>query len=261
MPRKRERFERTDVPRDNPYRNVIGVVVCVVALALTAAVVYAVWNHVRLESRLGDSALADSLDAQDATFVPDGGYVASEDEIECLLLLTADSLDETGATLSSARILAVNHTQGTASLVNVPVDCGVTADDAATTLSELFSSQGYAACVAPIASAANVSLSHVVVATGDVLEEAASLAGSSPADLVRSASGLLSKMRTDMDATGLLSLAESLSAIGVSNLAVTDATLVPETTTDEAGNVVETGRQVLDRAQVGLALGTLVAAA
>ena len=178
----------------------------------------------------------------------------------CTLLLTADSLDEQGATLSAARILAVNEAQGTASLVSLPTDLALTVDGGQTTLAELFSSEGYAACVVPVASAAGVSFSNVVLATSDVLEEAASLAGQGTADLVSSASGLLSRIRTNMDATGLLSLAESLSAIGVSNLSASDAPLVAEMTTDEGGNAQETGRQVLDQTQLGLALGTLAPA-
>ena len=65
----------------------------------------------------------------------------------------------------------------------------------------------------------------------------------------------------DLDAQGLLSLAETLSGIGVANLATAEATLVAETTTDEAGNATETGYQVIDRAQLGVALGLLVPAA
>ena len=49
--------------------------------------------------------------------------------------------------------------------------------------------------------------------------------------------------------------------IGVANLATVDAPLVAETTTDEEGNTVETGRQVIDRVQLDLALGLLVPAA
>lgn len=260
MARKRERFERIDVPRGGPHRNLIGAVVCVAVFAVAALVVYLVWNRVRLESRLGDANLGDALAAQDAEVVPDGGYVASTDEFECVLLLTADGLED-GATLSAAQILSVNRTQGTAVLANVPVEAKVTVDEEPTTLAELFSSSGYAACVAPLSSAANVSFDHVIVATGDVIEEAAGLAGLSPSELIRSASGLLSKLRTDLDAQGLLSLAETLSGIGVANLATAEATLVAETATDEAGNATETGYQVIDRAQLGVALGLLVPAA
>lgn len=258
MPRKRERFDRTDVPRVGPYTNVIGAVVCVAVLVAAVVVVALVWNRVSLESRLGDTGLSGALDEQASVSVPDGGYVASTDEVECVLLLTADSLDATGAALDSAQILAVNSTQGTATLVNVPTEAAVTSGDATTTLGELFTSQGYAACVAPLASAANVRFSHVVVATGDVISDAAALAGTSTSDLVRSASDLLSRLRTDLDATGLLALAETLSGIGVSNLATADAVLVAGTTTDGEGNVAETGYQVLDATQLDVALGTLV---
>ncbi len=259
MARKRERFERTDVPSPSPRRNAIGAVVCVAALAVAALVVGLVWNHVSQDTNLGDVSLGDAIGQQAAAPGAGEGYVATEG-VSCTLLLTADSLDEQGATLSAARILAVNEAQGTASLVSLPTDLALTVDGGQTTLAELFSSEGYAACVVPVASAAGVSFSNVVLATSDVLEEAASLAGQGTADLVSSASGLLSRIRTNMDATGLLSLAESLSAIGVSNLSASDAPLVAETTTDEEGNAQETGRQVLDQTQLGLALGTLAPA-
>ncbi len=259
MARKRERFERTDVPSPSPRRNAIGAVVCVAALAVAALVVVLVWNHVSQDTNLGDVSLGDAIGQQAAAPDAGEGYVATEG-VSCTLLLTADSLDEQGATLSAARILAVNEAQGTASLVSLPTDLALAVDGGQTTLAELFSSEGYAACVVPVASAAGVSFSNVILATSDVLEEAASLAGQGTADLVSSASGLLSRIRTNMDATGLLSLAESLSAIGVSNLSASDAPLVAETTTDEEGNAQETGRQVLDQTQLGLALGTLAPA-
>lgn len=63
-----------------------------------------------------------------------------------------------------------------------------------------------------------------------------------------------------MDAGALLSFAETLAAIGIPNLAVVDAPLMAETTTDEAGNIVETGRQVIDQTQLGVAVGCFAAA-
>ena len=81
--RKRERFERTDVPEESPYRNVIGAVVCVVVLAAAALIVHFVWERVSLESRLGDVGLSDSLSAQPASTVTEGtSYVASTDDHE-----------------------------------------------------------------------------------------------------------------------------------------------------------------------------------
>ena len=51
-----------------------------------------------------------------------------------------------------------------------------------------------------------------------------------------------------------------LSAAG-SNLASSEAILVPEAVTDEAGNPVETGAQLIERSQLCVALGLLVPAA
>ena len=50
MPRRRERFERSDVPRASTHRSVIGAVVCVAVFAAIAAVVVFLWNRVTLES-------------------------------------------------------------------------------------------------------------------------------------------------------------------------------------------------------------------
>ena len=146
-------------------------------------------------------------------------------------------------------------------LANVPVTTRVTSGETASSVADLFAASGGSACVAPLSQATGATFDHVVVATGDVVEEAAAIAGTGASDLVRSASDLLSKMRTDMDATDLLALAEVLSSIGTANIAVSEAPVAPETVTDEAGNAVETGLQVVDRAQLCAALGLIVPAA
>lgn len=255
MARRRERFDRTDVPMPSPRRNLVGAIVCVVVLAVAAVVVAVVWGRVTAETNLGDVSLGDAVGQQAQVAEPAEGYVRV-DGVSCTLLLTVDSLDAP-ASLQAARILAVNGAQGTASLVSVPVDLALTVDGEPTTLSELLSSEGCAACVVPLATAANVSFSDVVVATGDVVEQTADLAAAGTDDLVSSASGLLSQLKTNLDAPGLLDLAETLSSIGVANLATSDAPLVAETTTAEDGSVAETGRLVLDPTQLGVALGAL----
>lgn len=262
MARKRERFERTDVPREGPYRNVLGVVVVLLVVAAVAVIVNLTWNRANLESRMGDNALGDAIGelAQYGSATPGEGYVATEDQVGLTLLLTANGLEAQGTTLEAARVLAVNATKGTATLVNLPVDLAVTSGGEATTLSDLFTSGGAAACVVPLGSAAGVTFDGVVVATEDVLEEAAELAGSGALNLVQSASGFLSKIRTNMDAAGLLEFAESLAAVGVSNLAVSDAPLAAETAANEDGETVETGRQTIDQTQFGVLVGTIAAA-
>lgn len=257
MPKTREMFDRTDVPRDSPHRNVVGALVCVAVFAAVALMVYLVWDRVRLESSLGDTDLSRAVKAQSTPKAP-AGYAPTADEVETLLLLTTDSLDTTGATLQSARVLVLNKTQGTAALANVPTEAKVTRENEPSTLAGLFASSGPAACVKSLSAACGLGFGHVVVATDDIVEEAVSLAGADAASLVRSASGLLSKMRTDLDAAGLVALAETLSSVGVANLTQVDAVMVPETAQDADGNTVETGYQLVDAVQLDTALGVLV---
>ena len=242
MFRKRERFERSDVPRETPYTNVIGVVVLVVVFVALAITVMAVWNRVTLESRLGANDLTDSLSAQAKASAADG-YVASSDELESTLFLTVSSAaaDAGGTQLSDARILTVNKTQGTAVLATVPVSAEVASGETVTTLADLSAASG-------------VRFKHVVVATGDVLEKAVQIVGASKANLVGEASDLLGLMRTDMDASDLLAFAETVSGVGLGNIQRTEASLVADP--DQA----EAGLQAIDKTALCLTLGTIVAA-
>lgn len=260
MFRKRERFERTDVPGESPYRNVVGAVVCVVALALTAVIVSLVWNRVQLESNLGDTGLAGALDDVGDVAATADGLVPSTDDRELTLLLVTDDLG-TGGSLTSARILSVNHTKGTAGFINLSTEVAVATDEGHVALSQLFSSQGYAACVDPLAQATGIAFDHVVVSTTDFVTEAASLAGTDAAGLVRTASDLLGKIRTDMDAATLVSLAGSISQVGLDNITAFDAPVVADVSTDADGNATETGLQAVDTVGLATYLGLLVPAA
>lgn len=259
MFRKRERFDRIDVPRETPYRNLIGVIVCVVSLAATAALVSLVWNRVSLETRLEDSGLSESIEGQSSTYVPDGGYVASTDEFVTTLLLAASSLDEEGASLGSARVLTIDRTTGTGVVGTVPLDLKMVSStgEASVTLAELYASSGYDAVTVPVSTALNVRFDHVIVSTEDVLAELASISGIDPTAILSDGAGLLGKILTDADAASLVSLASDLAGVGVGNLSQVEFVIYPETSVDDEGATYETGFFVVSRAEVGIALGLL----
>ena len=145
-----------------------------------------------------------------------------------------------------------------AGYINLPADVAVTFGETRVSLSSLFATDGYAACVRPLAAATGIAFDHVVVSSGDVVAEAASLAGSDSSALLRSASDFLKKIRTDMDATELLSLAGSIASVGVENITAFDAPMVTDVATDADGNLVETGLQAVDAVQLAITLGLLV---
>ena len=63
MPRKRERFDRSDVPRESPFRNVIGAVVCVLVLSILVKLWMMVFNRTlgrRINSTTLEATAVDS---------------------------------------------------------------------------------------------------------------------------------------------------------------------------------------------------------
>lgn len=258
MPRKREMFERTDVPEPSPLRNVIGAMVAVAAIAATVVAVVFAWNRANLESHLGDNALEEAVHdlAEYGVASPPAGRSGTGDTVYCTLLLTTSSIDTPTASLEDARILAIDATKGSAVLVNLPVDLALTVDGNPTTLSELCAKEGYASCVVPLGRAAGLRFSNgVVVSADDILGSAAQLAGTDPDDLLSSAKTFVSRIRTDMEVGELLEFAEHLSQVDMSSLASVDVPLKAESVTDEEGNVSTTDRQVIDEGELGVLIG------
>ena len=252
MLRQREKFERIDVPRDNnPYRNIIGAGVVVAVCIVVTLVCVTLWNHVQLESHLGDHGLNSALAQQKVSSDEVAGYTRSQDEFTSVLLLTTDKLRGEGCKLQAASLLVLNKSAGTGTLVKLPLNTAVTdtmdAENATTTLEALFEKGGAEACIAPLAAASNIKMTHVIVATQESWDEIAGLSGSGAQALINNSGKLLSTLYTDMKPDELLELAEIVQPIGVSNL----NRLEVEASDDEAGTT-------LDQTSLGQGVGLLV---
>lgn len=287
---KRERFERTDVPRESPYSNVIGVIVIVVVFAALGIVVSNVVARVGKETRLGDIDLSRAVGDQSSMVVTDEQYSISQDTFTKILFLTvADASDaEAGTTVSAAQALMIRETavadeggegeegdegdaaaedgseeggaatQATATLANLPLEAKVTSGETSATLADFMASQGAAATVVPLSTAANIKFSHVVLSSGDALGQIVALAGTDPNALLDTATDFVEQTRTDMTAEEVVALAGLITRVGVENIVPVDAPLVAETTQAEDGSQQETGFQVIDRTALCVAVGTLV---
>lgn len=228
MFRKRERFERNDVPRENPYTNVIGFAVIVIVAVLVGIVVMTIWERVQLESHLGDHGLNKAVKSQNISGNPDG-TTPSKDDFLTYAVISTNSLNAGESTLKSVQLLIINRTQGTGHLVSIPTDVYVESNSEAKTLSDSYKNDGQSAFVSALASATNIKITHIIIATDDVWEKISTLHGSGARSLVSNASGLLSSMITDMKPNQLLELAEIVQPIGISNLAHDDAPVVEGT--------------------------------
>lgn len=255
--KKRERFDRTDVPQVGPYTKVIGIAVCVVVLVAFAITVKVVWDRVQLETRMGVHSLSKAVKGQATPVVPEG-WTATQDDVYVVLMLAVDGkVDDATAPLTSARLLSVNRTAGTATVVNIDPATHVRSQETSVAIADLYASSGYATCARATITAAGVKVSSVIVSSGDILADAAALSGADRGNLLSVASSFLPRIRTNMNAAGLVDLAHDLGKVGIDGITVVDAPTVPETAKDDAGNVAETGAAVLDRVGLANALGLI----
>lgn len=284
--RKRERFERTDVPNPGPYTNVIGgAVIVVVAIALFF-IVSNVADRVSKETRLDDNTLAKQVSNQSSMTVTDERYSISQDTFTKILILKVASADDvkSGTQLQSAHILAIREHAAstddasdagddsdesedaeqdtssiTATLADISTDVKVTSGSTNASLADLCSSQGAAACVLPLNSGANVKFSHVIVTTDSVLSAIQGLSGTDSSKLLEDSLDLVLKIRTDMTAKELVALGDKIAQLGgVDAIVGFEAPTTAETAQQADGATYETGYQVIDKTGLCASLGTLV---
>ena len=236
--RKRERFERTDVWSYDPKYNYLAIGVLVVVFVAFGILIATLWSKASKPIRLGDSNLTSAVKTQNSASAP-AGYSFSGDKFTNVLVLTVDDAAAAKPALQKAS--------------NLPLDTKVVTGEAPVTLADLYANQGASACVAPLATAANLRMTHVVVSTDDVWNKIASLKGAGLSAILGSSADLLAQINTDMGIGELLDLAEQVQSIGVSTFKHIDAPVNPED--NGAGGTWS----VIDQNNLGAQLGLLVA--
>ena len=239
----RQRFERSDVPTKSRGRTVGAIVALLVVAAMCAVVVGVLWHFAQQGSTVGDTSLAAAVSDADAAEAP-AGYARSGDEFENVLFLIVDDPSSSNPGLRSARLACLNTTAQLGYLVDLPID--VAMGQGGETLAQTVASEGSAAGVTAVSQASGMPVNHVIVISQAGFDSLLSMAASGASDLMGAASELLGSMVTDMDAFGLVSLAETLRGIGVGNLSVQDAPLA--------------GDGSIDADAFGVAVGYLVVA-
>ena len=250
--RKRERFERTDVWSYDPKYNYLAIGVLVVVFVAFGILIATLWSKASKPIRLGDSNLTSAVKTQNSASAP-AGYSFSGDKFTNVLVLTVDDAAAAKPALQKASILAIDTTAHSATAANLPLDTKVVTGEAPVTLVDLYANQGASACVAPLATAANLRMTHVVVSTDDVWNKIASLKGAGLSAILGSSADLLAQINTDMGIGELLDLAEQVQSIGVSTFKHIDAPVNPED--NGAGGTWS----VIDQNNLGAQLGLLVA--
>lgn len=249
-------YERPDVPKDSPHRNLIAVIVLAVVAVAVTMLVSSLWKLANTNSAMGSKTLAAAVKGTKpssdtiSAYAEATGLTATGDEIETVLFaITSDSSEESA---SAVYLAIMNETAGSTRLVQFQNDAWVQAGEQNYTVTDWYAQQGASGLASAISSCAAVPVSHIVVMKESgwgslmaVAQEGSSALSSKSSELVEAIE------ETDMDVNGLVEVAQKAISAGAS-ADVIDTVAMSEVS-DDAGNT----RMQVDAAQLAVAVGTL----
>ena len=229
-------YERPDVPKDNPNRNKIAAVVIMLVAVGLFVLGSTLWRLANVHSALGsgevERALAAATVSDEAAqqLADAAGATRTGDDVECVLFAIVASKDS--SELSGLCVASIDGTQGTARLIRLRTDALVAAGDASSSLAQLYADKG----LAGLASASSVPMDHAVIMTQEGWDTFLEVAAQGSSALKRSATKLMDGIvKSDLDAAGLLDVAQRALSMGVSADDITDAGVADDQTLDVVG--------------------------
>lgn len=252
MFRKRERFERSDVPGPNPLRPVISIIVIAVAFFSCYVLWTSLWHKANQMNALNDGDLDDALYDQLSTHDPTEGWIRSDDDFSNVVIFTVDDINAEVPHLLKAQLLVRDMTATTATVVNLPINTKMLADESNVMLEAYYEYAGPGKSIAPLTDAANVHVSHVIIATDKLFEQLERLEGPTLHALMSSSTNDLATIASDYRTGELVALADYLRTVGFENIKTIDAPYSEDTFGD--GTPVA----VIDRQQLCRDLGIFV---
>jgi hypothetical protein len=157
-----------------------------------------------------------------------GGRELSDHEVVTSLLMTVDDVNAESGQLKALQILALDLTERSATLINLPVGMWVAGDEGKSTSADaLYASSGVSTTAASrltarVAAAIHQGFDHVLVMNEGTWNKFYQLA-SKDNPWVTEAGALLSELKCDMNANSLLEFAKQAHDSGITALTTADA--------------------------------------
>lgn len=229
---RRERFERVDVPTPSPLRNMIAIGVIAVC-AIVCFVLWRVsWHKANQMNGLNDSALYEALYDQLSPTEPTGGREWSDKDFTNCQFFIVDDVHAEKPQLLGLQILVRNLTDGTATIVDVPVNAKVWLTEGVSYVPAQFDEGGAAQALPPLTNATNVHVSHVIVATDKIWDQLASFEGPTLKALFSKQTDDFATISSDYTTGELVKLGETLQEIGFENIQHIEAPYWTDTLAD-----------------------------
>lgn len=233
-------YERPDVPKESPNRNKVAVVVLgVVAIGL-AVLVMALWRLANVNSALGSSDVGQALSLAsssvgDAQQLADAsGATVTGDEVETVLFVVQGGSDPSQA--GSLFLASIDSTQGAAKLVFLPQAATLPSAVGAATLADIYVKGGLKGLASALAENAAVPVNHAITMTQDGWNAFLDTATKGSSALKTNAGKLIDGIvSSDLDAAGLLDIAQRAVSLGVGVSDIVDAPLADDSSLDCVG--------------------------
>lgn len=249
-------YERPDVPKDSPHRNLIAlVVIAVVAVAMTM-LVSSLWKLANTNSAFGSKTLAKAVKSTKPSsdtigaFAEATGLTATGADVETVLFaITPDSSEDS---VSAVYLAIMNETEGSTKLVQFQSDAWVQAGDENYTVADWYAQQGASGLASAISACAAVPVSHIVVMQEGGWNSLMTVAEEGTASLSSKSNELVESIEeTDMEVSDLVDVAQKAISAGASVEEI--ETVAMSEVSDDAGNA----RMQVDATQLAASVGTL----
>ena len=249
---RREKFDRSDVPEASVHRTVLSLVALVVVGVLTVLLVRTIWTRAHLDDRLNDDALNAALGNQQATQYWDNNYPSGKD-LETVLLIEVDGDVTTSTTLTGLSLVVINRTDGTGTIVDIPLDTRVMTEGAKLTVASALPALGEAKFIEVLSAFTNLPADHIIVASRDVMPDIEAIKTFGPLNTITSR--LLQSIRTDMRSKTFVTFAGEVTAIGLDNFQLMEAPRWHEDPVEGEEGVPEGGWQIIGMTDLCYAVG------
>lgn len=233
-------YERPDVPKPSPNRNKVAVCVLVLIAVCVFVLASALWRLANVNSALGSSdveqALSSATSSADAAqqLADASGATATGDEVETVLFVVQSGSDSSQA--GALFLASIDSTQGTAKLVFLPPTSTLPSTNGPVALTDLYAKEGLEGLAAALAENTAVPVSHAITMTQDGWNAFLDTAQQGSSALKTSATKLVGGIvSSDLDAAGLLDVAQRAVSLGVGGSDIVDAPVADDSSLDGAG--------------------------
>lgn len=215
-------FDRPDVPKESPRRNLYAAIILVILAVLLAVLIHFLWGlaQAHSKSQLGNKKLGASIaQAQKIQEAPEvTSAISRAKDADNLLLLVVSDTNATNPRLIDCQLVSLEADKRRGIYFNIPENLPITVDGSELPLDRAYERYGVEAVIAPCARALKIKVNHVIIVDERGLQKIREMRNAGAQALVANIQDIMGSMQTDMTAPELIDYFERIQGIGTGNI-------------------------------------------